>query len=190
MFCITFWRVRLGVSFSFFALAALLLLRGTPPAQLAAALLSCLCHEMGHLLFMLIFRRRPESIILYGGGIRIVPPRTPKPLSLGREAAILLGGCGVNFLLWGLFTIAGAEFFAQVNLMLGAFNLLPFSCLDGGRALALLTNGRGTDIVRAVFILLIAALLSISLLRGIFSPSFTVTFFCIAFYELLAEAEK
>lgn len=179
-------RVWLGVSFSFPAVMALVLLTGGAiSSELLTALLCCAVHECGHLFFMLIFRRRPSAVILYGGGIRITPPRGRLD-SFGRDLAVLLAGCGMNFLLAGAGALVGGMgFFVQTNLLLGAFNLLPFKYFDGGRALELLADGRDLRWVRCVFILLTAACLILSALGGVVSISFLLTFLFVAAAELV-----
>jgi Zn-dependent protease len=66
--------------------------------------------------------------------------------------------------------------FVQINLLLGAFNLLPFRYFDGGRALELLTEGKGLRAVRFTFIILTAMLIIIMAMRGSVSISLLITF--------------
>ena len=176
MFRINVGGVQVGVSFSFPAVLALVLLTGCDKGSLLTALLCCSLHECGHLFFMLIFGKRPEAVTLYGGGIRITP-QTGRIDSFGKDLAVLLAGCGVNFLLavTGL-VMCGMTFFVQINLLLGAFNLLPFRHFDGGRALELLTEGRGLQMVRYVFILLTALLIVFMGMNGSVSISLLTTF--------------
>ena len=181
MFRVKVRRVWLEVSFSFPAVLALMLLTGGANArELMTALLCCALHECGHLFFMLIFRRRPEAITLYGGGIKITPPRGRLD-SFGRDLAVLLGGCGVNFLLAGVGWICGGlTFFVEVNLLLGTFNLLPFSQFDGGRVLG---GGVGRR-VRALFMILMAVLIILMSRSGRVSISFLMTFMLVAVEEV------
>lgn len=185
MFRMKVRRVWLGVSFSFPAVLALMLLMGgADRSELLTALLCCALHECGHLFFMLMFRRRPEAVILYGGGIRITPPKGRLD-SFGRDLTVLLAGCGMNFLLAGIGALTGGMgFFVQTNLLLGTFNLLPFKYFDGGRALELLTDGGGLRTVRCVFILLTAACLILAALGGGVSVSLLLTFLFVAAAEL------
>lgn len=46
---------------------------------------------------------------------------------------MLAAGCAVNFVLFALSVLVGSYSFAAVNLVLGAFNLLPFGELDGAQ---------------------------------------------------------
>ena len=176
MFRISVGGVQLGISFSFPAVIALVLLTGCDEGSLLTALLCCCLHEGGHLFFMLIFGRRPEAVTLYGGGIRITPQKG-RIDSFGKDLAILLAGCGVNFLLaWAWLLTHGMTSFVQINLLLGAFNLLPFRYFDGGRALELLTDGKGLRAVRFTFIILTAMLIIIMAMRGSVSISLLITF--------------
>lgn len=70
----------------------------------------------------------------------------------------------------------GMSLFVQINLLLGAFNLLPFRHFDGGRALELLTDGRGLRAVRCTFILLTAMLIVLMGINGSISISLLMTF--------------
>ncbi|SFC73076.1 site-2 protease family protein [Ruminococcus albus] len=181
MFRISVGGVQLGISFSFPAVLALVLLTGCDEGSLLTALLCCCLHECGHLFFMLIFGRRPEAITLYGGGIRITPPKG-RIDSFGKDLTVLLAGCVVNFLLaWTGLITRGMTSFVQINLLLGAFNLLPFKHFDGGRALELLTEGKSLRAVRYTFIMLTAVLIVVMAVRGQMSVSLLITFvFAIA----------
>ncbi|ADU23571.1 peptidase M50 [Ruminococcus albus] len=176
MFRINVGGVQLGISFSFPAVLALVLLTGCDSRSMLTALICCFLHECGHLLFMIIFGNRPQAVTLYGGGIRITP-QAGRIDSLGKDLTVLLAGCGMNFLLalTGL-VLDGMSLFVQINLLLGAFNLLPFRHFDGGRALELLTDGRGLRAVRCTFILLTAMLIVLMGINGSISISLLMTF--------------
>ena len=187
MFRVKICGVWLGVSFSFPAVLALVLLTGCDERRLLTALVCCVLHEFGHLFFMLVFRRRPEAVTLYGGGIRITPP-AGRLDSFGRDAAVLMAGCGVNFLLAAVGAAAGYDScFVQTNLLLGVFNLLPFRYFDGGRMLELLTDGRYVRTVRCVFIALMAAVLALMAVGGTVSISLLLTFLLAAAAEVFDE---
>ena len=190
MFRVYIRRVRLCVSFSFPAVIALVLLTGGADTnELLTALVCCALHECGHLFFMLVFRRRPEAVTLYGGGIKITPPRG-RIDSLPRDIAVLAGGCLVNFLLAAAGALFGAgDFFIAANLLLALFNLLPFDYFDGGRILALLLDGKDLRPFRAAVILLTACLIAAVTLRGTVSPSLPVTFLFVAAAELFDNAK-
>ncbi len=187
LFSVKIRGVNIGVSFSFFAVTAIMLLYGGALCgEIFTALVCCVLHELGHLTFMALFSDKPESVVLYGGGIRI-RPGSGRLLSSAADMLILLSGCAVNFLAAGIwYLISGFDFFCAVNLLLGVFNLLPFKYFDGGRALEKLLKGsRSYDIIRALFIFLAAVCVIQMNLNGALSVSFALTFFFVVLSEIL-----
>lgn len=96
---------------------------------------ACALHEFGHLIAMKIKREKVSGITFYGGGIKI-----------GREkqsssVLVILGGIAVNFVLAAVCLFIKSEYmniFGMINLVIGLFNLLPISCLDGKQLLDLI----------------------------------------------------
>ncbi len=137
------------------------------PLCLAAVLLAALCHELGHYAALRLCGGRLESLSVsaFGAQMRI---RDRGRLSYGREALCVLAGPLVNATLSWLLSLAGAQceelyLFAGAQLLLGAFNLLPLSALDGGRLLwmgiACLTDPFLADkVCRAVTLTVLLAL--------------------------------
>lgn len=187
LFSIKIKDIKFGVSFSFFAVIGLLFVCGRAMTEnIFTALICCFLHELGHLTFMFLFSDKPESIVLYGGGIRI-KSGGQKLLPQNREIIILLAGCGANFLC-ALVRLAfgGLDFFCTVNILLGVFNLLPFKYFDGGRVLEiLLKGGRTYDLIRALFIFLWAVCVILMILNGSVSLSFILTFCFVVISEIL-----
>lgn len=173
------------MSFSFFALMFVLFTFGDDDHALLTALVCCAAHETGHLAAMIFFRQKPRSVIAYAGGIKITPSCTP--LGGGwNDIIVLLSGCGANFLLAAVeFFCVGLDSFAEINLLLAAFNLLPFRYFDGGRALEMLVSGKTLAVVRAVFIGLLLALVTFMLLNARLNISLAVTVVCICVYEII-----
>ena len=108
-----------------------------PIVCLAAVLLAAVCHEMGHYVALRLCGGRLEglSVSAFGAQMRI---RDRNRLSYGREALCVLAGPLVNVTLSWLMSVGGKwreEFylFAGAQLVLGVFNLLPLTALDGGR---------------------------------------------------------
>lgn len=141
--------------FSFPAVLSLLLCTDTEGTALLC-LLSCMLHELGHILMMLLERKPPRKITFYGGGVLLSAE------GFG-SARVLLGGAAVNFLLFSVFFFWGSLrggsprllLFGAVNLLTGLLNLLPIRPLDGGmlleRALLrLLPPERVMRVMRAV----------------------------------------
>jgi Zn-dependent protease len=114
----------------------------TGVAVVLLAFASVVLHELGHALVARHLGVRVAGIELhfFGGAARIVDvPRRP-----GDEIAIAAAGPAVSFALGGLaFLLAGiggapGAFFnllAWINLVIGAFNLIPALPMDGGRIL-------------------------------------------------------
>lgn len=146
--------IRVHMSFILLLGMVALFMGGLP--GLAVVLMvagSVLLHELGHALVARHLSVPVSEIGLhfFGGAARLAGlPRRP-----GDEIAIAAAGPAVSFMLaglgHGLAAITGLPVFALlgwVNLVLGAFNLLPLFPSDGGRILrALLARRRG--LVRA-----------------------------------------
>lgn len=106
---------------------------------LAAILLAALCHELGHYLVLrrLGGRLSGVSITALGAEMRMAPGSR---LSYGEELLATAAGPGTNLLLSLLLAFLGRRaptcyLWSGVNLMLGLFNLLPITPLDGGSML-------------------------------------------------------
>jgi Zn-dependent protease len=139
---------------SFLVLLAIVALTMGGVAGVIAVLVafaSVIAHELGHALVARHLDVRVAGIELhfFGGAAKIVDqPRTP-----GHEVAIAAAGPAVSFAIAGLSTMLAmmvppaAPLFgalAWINLLLGAFNLIPAFPMDGGRILrALLTRRMG-----------------------------------------------
>lgn len=100
--------------------------------------LMCIFHELGHLIMMLIFRKKPRKIELGYFGMKIISgERMVSPLS---DILIAAAGPAVNILLSYVFHLLKMHNMAQINLALAIFNLLPVNVLDGGRILSAVTD--------------------------------------------------
>lgn len=97
---------------------------------------AALCHELGHFTALYAAGAKIERIRLTAFGAEILADT--RFLPYGREILCTLAGPATNLLLAVLLAQwAGAYLAAGANLLLGCFNLLPVSSLDGGRALYL-----------------------------------------------------
>lgn len=187
MFGIRLREIYFGVNFSFCAVMFLIFSFAEDRYSLIIALLCCILHEIGHLTAMLLFSRKPGSIILYGGGIRIVPEYKGAAAD-NADIVILLAGCMANFLCAGAEILrAGLDMFAEINLLLGCFNLLPFGYFDGGRVMQMLVGGKALMVIRVTFTLLTAAFIFIMLTRRLLNISLAVTFFGVVLFELAGQ---
>ena len=131
------WRsTKFRISPGFLVTVGLSVLAGAGSA-LPAVLGAAVCHELGHLLVLWIFRVPVESVTVGSMGAVIRAPRQDR-LSYGRDLTATLAGVAVNFALAVFFARGRGEYlFAGANAVLGVYNLLPIQGLDGGRALYL-----------------------------------------------------
>lgn len=97
------------------------------------AFLACGLHELGH---WAMLRALGGEVLRVDLTIAGAAMGLGRPLSYGREALSALTGPAVSLALaWLGHFLPGGALFAGINLVLGLFNLLPVSGLDGGRAL-------------------------------------------------------
>lgn len=132
-----FLGVNFSLSVGFLGLITLMLYIDKSGLMLPT-LLATLAHEFGHLISLLIMRSKPKKIVLKVGTIGILGNFL---LSKKGEIFLNLAGPILNlicfFIFFGLYQILGLLFFANfalINLILGIFNLLPVTGLDGGSA--------------------------------------------------------
>ncbi len=153
-------RVRVNVSFYFFAVAAVIAL-SNKSGMLLMGLLSAGLHEAGHLTAMLLLPgHAPTEISLTPFGLKI--RSSPLAAFADGNPAVLAAGSGVNLALAAIFYALGSFFphltffyrFASLNLVMGLVNLLPVETLDGGGLLRLLLRRFFSD--RACDILMTA----------------------------------
>ena len=129
------------ISFSFFALLLLFLTTDTD-IKYIFVIVFALVHEAVHLIFINIFSVAPKmvSFTLFGADILRENNAT---ISNNAEILIHLSAPVFNLLFSGFFYLMYGflsknslfELFANINLVLGAFNLIPFYSFDGGNAL-------------------------------------------------------
>jgi len=97
-----------------------------------AALLAAFCHEMGHLIAMLLLEEIPSSMIITAFGAEITPRR---PFVSYRTESICAAAGGLTNLVLAGLTFGLFPVFAGCNLALAGVNLAPCRGLDGGRVL-------------------------------------------------------
>ena len=102
------------------------------------ALAACLCHELGHYLALRAVGNDVRLLRLTGIGAEMLPLR---PMSYGQEFFAVAAGPLTNLLLAAVSAQwEGGALFSGLNLVLGSFNLLPISRLDGGRLIKCLCS--------------------------------------------------
>ncbi len=122
-------------------LLALLFFDGSGIVQCSVA--AVFLHEAAHVLLYRVLVRRWPVLQVGLGGIALQWPFFTA--GAGAEAAVLLAGPVLNLGVAAVCLGAALRqasyfryFFGGINLLLGAFNLLPLGFLDGGRLLLLL----------------------------------------------------
>lgn len=184
--------VKIRVSFLFTAVIAFMLI--TDRTGLAfPTLIAAFLHESGHLLAMWAMDCRPREIHLIPAAIKIIRGYPNKKYG---ELAIALCGPAANFAcyltlrLW-YFGCGGAALlhFAIINLLLGGFNMLPVTGLDGGTVLRLLLEnrfgaGKAWHTVKIISFFSGIAVLSAALIITI-CGSFNLTVYITALYLIL-----
>ncbi len=171
----------LRVDFSFFAVLAMFFCFDSGSG--VCTLFSCIFHEFGHLLALLMFSVPINELYLYGGGIRITAPLSS--LDKPRRVIVLLAGCLFNFMLAVVFGSLRMYLPMTINIMLAVLNLMPLRCLDGGQLIMLICDSAG---ISAGKWLMSAQLMSIVvtsflLLRYDIRPDITFAVFIV--YQLL-----
>jgi Zn-dependent protease len=133
--------------FGFFAVIAFFCLLDSPELGWISAA-ACTVHELGHLFCSVALGVKINSITFWAGGVKMTTDSKLRPAIW--DTAILLSGPGFNFLAAAVLALTGAVYGSWINLLMGAFNLLPFSQLDGGSLLRLALESRLLNPGRAI----------------------------------------
>lgn len=172
------------LDFSFFAVLALFFFFDSGMG--ICAFVSCIFHELGHLIVMRICDIPIERLLFYGGGIRLSADieRSSFPVRL----AVLFAGCAFNLLLAGVLLCAGAHTAAAVNVFICLLNLLPISYLDGAQlARAVIFRfcepRRAERTLRIFQLLILTAVSALAVFAGVL-PDITLLVFAV--YCLIA----
>ena len=179
-FCL--WGLRITIRFYFLAVLCLMSVLFPDGLGLWCAAMSLL-HECGHLLAMASFGAMPRELVFSYEGISIAPSR--KLLSPGREAVVLLAGSAFNFLMAAV--LIPFPSYSLSSFLLGVFNFLPLSGLDGGKLLILCCGRffyvRGEAFCRGLSLIVGAALSFFALWlffrKGNFTLLLTVAYFLL-----------
>lgn len=136
-----FGNTRIIISFTFFALI-IILISLNKTEFLYSTIIFAILHEIGHLLALKYFKISIEEfkISLFGGNIKIL---NNNKIQYYQNAIISFCGPLVNLFFFVLFYLLNIflknKFINEIyviNLVLAAFNLLPFYNFDGGKILA------------------------------------------------------
>ena len=121
--------MKIKIGFGAILLPSVLLLSGARVSSLLALLSAILFHELGHLIMILILKKKISAVTLEPFGARII---IGDEISYGQEILIALTGPAASLL---LFFLLGHGDTADCSLFLGIINILPVPTLDGGRVL-------------------------------------------------------
>ena len=136
-----FGNTRIIISFTFFALI-IILISLNKTEFLYSTIIFAILHEIGHLLALKHFKISIEEfkVSLFGGNIKIL---NNNKIQYYQNAIISFCGPLVNLFFFALFYLLNIflknKFINEIyviNLVLAAFNLLPFYNFDGGKILA------------------------------------------------------
>jgi len=164
----------------------------TGVAVVLLAFASVVLHELGHALVARHLGVRVAGIELhfFGGAARIVDV----PRRAGDEIAIAAAGPAVSFALGGvsllLSAIGGAPgaFFhllAWINIVIGAFNLIPALPMDGGRILRAILARRTSYLRATESAVRVARLFVVALaVYGLFSLHLYLLFLAVALWVM------
>lgn len=150
-------------------------------------------HETGHLIAMWIFSCAPKRIRLVPAAVEITAP-----LGGSRKHEIIIALCGpaVNLILFSAFLLRFLAFGGDlalicglINLLIGLFNLLPVTGLDGGTVVFSLLCRKlelsKVCLVMRVINLTFAAAALIAAVWLAFHRRFNLSFFIIGLYLIV-----
>ena len=154
------------------------------------ALFAIVVHELGQLFAMWVLECQPKRIRLVPAAVEIT-----NKMPTRHRNDIIIAACGpavnliIFFTLYFNYLAFGQEsslYYAMINLLIGAFNLLPVTGLDGGNILfALLSKklepGRAVLVMR-IITLAFAAGVIIAAVTLAFSGKFNLSFFIVGLY--------
>ncbi len=131
-FCVG--KLKITIDIGFLTVIALVSMSGE---NCIAAFSACVIHEIGHIIQILLCGYRTEKIICSISGVKIITS-SGRVHSVYEELGVITGGVTANIAAAGImFAVNGGkpDIFIVTNIILAIFNLLPYSCLDGGSAI-------------------------------------------------------
>lgn len=186
-------KVRFNIEFSFLAVIALLGVLDNG-RNFIYGLWVCIIHEVGHIIPMFLLGEKVRAVRFHACGINISPQKSIiRPVY--QDIIIILGGATLNILLGVMFYISdmgiNAQIFASMNLILGLFNLLPYTNFDGGTLILKIAeyfNGDTTEtrkVLRFVNCILSIALLAFLLVNHIINLTLIITVAYLIMVEII-----
>ena len=162
-----------------FLAAAAFFLAGDMRVNYCYAVLFSALHEIGHIIALFCFGKKPKNITFGIMGVRI--ETTSMTLSYRDECIAAFCGPLVNLIFAVIFSIVDIEGLPfAINSGLFVINILPVKTLDGGRFLQnlmlIFADEEKTDRIMRIFeiitVIIIIAIMTISLITGYTNTSF------------------
>ena len=189
MFSVKVLNTVISVNIGFLAVIALITLNVGDYSGVSFA--ACMIHEAGHIAAVYLCGNGIKGISFGVKGISMY--REGKMCSPLSDMVILISGPAANLFTGALvyFFSGKTGYFFIVNIILGLFNLFPFSALDGGAAADIFYEyhftGRKCRAFFSVFNILILFVLIILAGR---LPFFNVSFYITGIFLSLCELKK
>lgn len=174
-------NIRISFSFGFFFIVAYVC---SAESILATySLLFCVMHELAHLCAMKKYGIRVNEISLYAAGIKISSYGI-STLDAYKQVIIYSAGCLLNTALALIYLSIGSSELYLMNLCLAALNILPVSCLDGGRILCVLFPSH-ERMVKSVSILTVILITAASVFTAVYISDFSITSYLITSFVFI-----
>lgn len=125
------YSIRIKISIIYAAMIAALIISDVT-YMIVCSLAAAYLHEIAHIFVMTLIKEPPKEISLRLSSSQIRDNGNTKHYF--SDMAVHAAGPAINFLLYFVF-INIAPLFGMVNLVLGAFNMMPVKHLDGGNLL-------------------------------------------------------
>ncbi len=136
-FCVG--KLKITVDIGFLAVIALVSMSGE---NCIAAFSACVIHEIGHIIQILLCGYKTEKITCSISGVKIITS-SGRVHSVYEELGVITGGVTANIAAAVVMLAINSgkpDIFIVTNLILAFFNLLPYSCLDGGSVIKALVE--------------------------------------------------
>lgn len=185
------------ISFLFSAVITVMLATDRT-GMIVPALFAIIMHEIGHLFAMWALECAPKRIKLIPASIQITSPFSQR---YKNDIIIALCGPAVNFILfltlyfnYLAFKNELTLYYALLNLIIGLFNSMPVTGLDGGTVLFSILAKRlelstATLIVRIVTVIIAAALIITAILFSI-KGKINISLYIIGIYLIIMSILK
>lgn len=165
-------KTEIMIDIGFLAVIALVSLSGKYSIPAFSA---CLIHEAGHLIMSVVYGYTTKRVIfsITGVSIESVPGKLH---SFSEDIIVIYGGIAANILAGSAAVITGRTLTGSVNFALAVLNSLPFSVLDGGSAVRIISEKYSGDQGHSVLTVAsgaVAVIISVSALYMFSSFLFT-----------------